>query len=117
MYSFPNFEPVCSFMYSSYCCFLTCIQISQEAGKVVLYSHIFKNFPQFVMIHTVRGFSLINEAKVDVLLEFSCFFYDPTDVGNLISGSSTFSKPDLYTWKFSVHVLLKPSLKILTLPC
>ena len=84
---------------------------------MVLYSHIFKNFPQFVMIHTVRGFSLINEAKVDVLLEFSCFFYDPTDVGNLISGSSTFSKSDLYTWKFSVHVLLKPSLKILTLPC
>ena len=70
---------------------------------MVLYSHIFKNFPQFVMIHTVRGFSLINEAKVDVLLEFSCFFYDPTDVGNLISGSSALSKSSLNIWKFMVH--------------
>ena len=78
---------------------------------MVLYSHVFKNFPQFVMLHTVKGFSLINEAEVDVFLEFSCFFYDPTDVGNLISGSSTFSKSDLYIWKFSVHVPLKPSMK------
>ena len=110
-YSFTSFEPVCRSMYSSNCCFLTCIQVSQEAGKVVLYSHVFKNFPQFVMLHTVKGFSLINEAEVDVFLEFSCFFYDPTDVGNLISGSSTFSKSDLYIWKFSVHVPLKPSMK------
>ena len=87
MYSFQNFEPVCCFMSSSNCCFLTCIQISQEAGKVVWYSHLFKNFPQFVVIHTVKAFSVVNEAEVDVLLGFSCFFYDPTDVGYFISGS------------------------------
>ena len=74
-------------------------------------SHLFKNFPQFVVIHTVKGFSVVNEAEVDVFLEFSCFFYDPTDGGNLISGSSAFSKPSLNIWKFSVHVLLKPSLE------
>ena len=105
MYSFPNLESVCCSMSSSNCCFLTCIQISQEAGKVIWYSHLFKNFPQFVMIHTVKGFSIANEIKVDVFLEFSCFFYDPMDVGNLISGSSTFSKSNLNIWKFSVHVL------------
>ena len=92
-------------------CFLTCIQVSQEAGKVVWYSHLFKNFPQFVVIHTVKCFWVVNEAEVDVFLEFSCFLYDPMDVGNLISGSSAFSKSNLYTWKFSVHVLLKPSLE------
>ena len=90
---------------------MTCIQISQEAGKVVWYSHLFKNFPQFVVIHTVKGFSVVSEAEVDVFLEFSCFFCDPTDVGNLISGSSAFSKSSLTIWKFSVHVLLKPSLE------
>ena len=78
---------------------------------MVQYSHLFKNFPQFVVVHTVKGFSAVNEAEVDVFLEFSCFFYDPIDVGNLISGSSAFSKSSLYIWKFSVHVLLKPSLK------
>ena len=93
------------------CCFLTCIQVSQEAGKVVWYSHIFKNFPQFVVIHTVKGFSVVNKAEVDVFLEFSCFFYDPMDVGNLISGSSAFSKSSLNTQKFSVHILLKPNLE------
>ena len=82
-------------MSGSNCCFLTCIQVSQETGKVVWYSHLFKNFPQFVVIHTVKGFSVVNEEEVDVLLEFSCFFYDPTDVGNLISGSSAFSKSSL----------------------
>ena len=86
--SFPNFEPVHCSMSHSNCCFLTCIQASQEAGKVVWYSHCFKNFPQVVVIHTVRGFSVVNEAEIDVFLEFSCFFYDPTDVGNLISDSS-----------------------------
>ena len=111
MYSFPNFEPVRFLMSGSNCCFLTCIQVSQEAGKVVWYFHLFKNFPQFVVIHTVKGFSIANEAEVDVLLEFPCFFYDPTDVGNLISGSSAFSKTSLFIWKFLVHVLLKPSLK------
>ena len=77
---------------SSYnCCFLTCVQISQETGKVVWYSHLFQNFPQFVVIHTVKGFSIVNKAEVDIFLEFSCFFYDPVDVGNLISGSFVFS--------------------------
>ena len=98
-------------MSSSNCCFLTCIQISQEAGKVVWYSHHFKNFPQFVVIHTVKGFSLVNKAEVDVLLKFSCFFYDPVDIGNLISGSSAFSKSSLNIQKFMVHVLLKPVLQ------
>ena len=93
-------------MSGSNCCFLTCIQVSQEAGQVVWYSHLLKNFPQFVVIHTVRGFIVVNEA--DMFLEFSCFFYDPKDFGNLISG---FSKSSLNIWKFSVHVLLKPSLE------
>ena len=78
-------------------CFLTYVQISQEAGKVVWYSHLFKNFLQFVVIHTVKGFSIVNKA-VDVFLELPCFFYDPTDVENLISGSSAFSKSSLYIW-------------------
>ena len=111
MYSFPNVEPVCCSMSRFNCCFVTCIQISQEAGKVVWYSHLFQNFPQFVVIHTVKGFGVINKAKVDVFLEFSCFFNDPMDVGNLISGSSAFSKPSLNIWKFTVHVLLKPDLE------
>ena len=98
-------------MFDSKCYFLTCIQVSQEAGKVVWYSHLFKDIPKFVVIHTVKGLSVVNEEEVDIFLEFSCFFYDPTDVGNLISGCSTFSKCSLYIWKFSVHVLLKPSLK------
>ena len=111
MYSFPNLEPVHCSMSVSNCCFLTCIQVSQEAGKVVWYSHFLKNFPQFLVIHTVKGVSVVNEVEVDVFLEFSCFFHDPTDVGNLISGSSAFSKSSLYIWKLLVHILLKPSLK------
>ena len=87
------------------------MQISQEAGKVVWYSHLLKVFPQFVVIYTVKGFRVISEAEVDVFLKFSCFFYGPVDVGNLISSSSAFSKSNLYIWKFSVHILLKPSLK------
>ena len=79
MYSFPNFEPGHCSMSRSNCCFLTCIQISQEVGKVVWYSYLFKNFPPFLVIHTVKGFSIVNEAEVDVILEFSCFFYDPMD--------------------------------------
>ena len=90
-------------------CFLTCIQVSQEAGQVVWYSHLFKDFPVFCDPHS-QGFNIVNEAEVDVFLEFSCCFYDPTYVGNLISGSSAFSKPRLNIWKFSVHVLLKPCL-------
>jgi len=90
---------------------LTCIQISQEAGQVVWYSHLFQNFPQFAVIHRVKGFGVVNKAEVDVFLEFSRFFDDPTDVGNLIFGSSAFSKSSFNIWKFSVHVLLKPHLE------
>ena len=86
-YSFPDLKLVYCSMSSSNCCFLTCIQISQEAGQVVWYSHLFQNFPQFVVIHTVKGFGIVNKAEVDVFLELSCFFSDPTDVGILISGS------------------------------
>ena len=92
---------------------LTSVQVSQEAGQVVWYSHLFKNFPQFFVIHTVKGFSIVDEA--DVFLEFPCFFYDPMDVVNLISGSSAFSKSSLYIWKLLVHILLKPSWKILNI--
>ena len=86
-------EPIHGSMSGSKCYFLTCIQISQQAGKVVWYSQLLKNFPQFVVIHTVKGFAVVNKAEVDVFLELSCFFDDPSDVGNLISGSSVFSKP------------------------
>ena len=98
-------------MSSSNCCFLTCIHIAQEADKVVWYSHLLKNFPQFVVIHTVRGFGVVNKAKIDVFLELSWFFDGPADVGNLISGSSDFCKSSLNIWKFTVHVLLKPGLE------
>ena len=98
-------------MSSSNCCFLTCIQVSQEAGQVVSYSHLFKNFPQFIVIHTVKGFGIVNKAEIDVFLELSCFFDDPADVGNLISGSPAFSKTSLNIWNFEVHVLLKPGLE------
>ena len=96
-------------MSSSNCCFLICIQISQDAdGSVILISlRIF----QFVVIHTVKGFGLVNKAEVNVFLELSCFFDDPVAVGNLISGSSAFSKSSLNIWKFTVHVLLKPGLE------
>ena len=109
--SFPNLEPVHCSMSSSNCCFLTCIQISQEAGQVAWYSHLLKYFPHFVVIHIVEGFEVVNKAEVDDFLELSCFFDDPTDVGNLISGSSAFSKASLNIWKFSVHLLLKHHLE------
>ena len=96
-------------MFGSNCCFLTCIQISQEAGEVVWYSHLLKNFPQFVVIHTVKSFSVVNEA--DVLLQLYCFFNEPVVVGSLFSGSSAFSKCSLNIWKFLVHILLKPGLE------
>ena len=96
MYSFPNLEPVLT-----------------AAGKVVWCSHLFQNFPKFVVIHTIKGFSVVTEAKLDVFLEFSCFFYDPTDVDNLICGSSAFSKSSLNIWKFMVHVQLKTGLEYL----
>ena len=101
-YSFPDLEPICCSMSSSNCCFLTCIQISQEAGQVVWCSHLLKNYPQFIVIHTVT---------VDIFLELSCFFNNPADVGNLISGSSAFSKSNLNIWTFTVHILLKPGLE------
>ena len=97
-------------MSSSNCCFLTCIQDSQEAGQMVWYSHLLQNFPQFVVIHTVKGFGIVNKA-VDVFLELFCFFDDPADVGNSISGSSAFSKSSLNIWKFTVHIMLKPGLE------
>ena len=102
---------VCCSMSSSNCCFLTCIQVSQEAGQVVWYSHLFQNFSEFVVVHTVKGFGIVNRAEIDVFLELSCFFDGPIDFGNLISGSSAFSESNLYIWKFLVQVLLKPSLK------
>ena len=97
MHSFLNLEPV---------------QISQEAGQVVWYSHLFQNFPQFIVIHTLKGFGIVHEAEIDVFPKFSCVFsYDAEDVGNLISVSSVFSKSSLNIWKFSIHVLFKPSLE------
>ena len=110
LYSFSNLEPVCCSMSGSNCCFLICIHVSQETGKVVCYFHLFKNFPHFVVIHTVKGFSIVNEAEIDVFLELSCFLNDRMDVGNLIPGSSAFSKSSLNIWKFMVHILLKPNL-------
>ena len=95
-------------MSDSNCCFLTWIQISQDAGQVVWYSHLLKNFPQFVGFYTVNSFGVIDKAEVDVFLEFSCFLYDPIDVGNLIAGGSASS---LNIWKFTVHVLLNPGLE------
>ena len=98
-------------MSGSNCCFLTCIQLSQETDQVVWYSHLLKNFPQFVVTHTVKGFGIVNKAELDVFLQLPCFFSDPVDVGDLISGSSAFSNSILNIWKFTVHVLLKPGLE------
>ena len=111
MYSFSYLEPVCCSMSSSNCCFLTCIEVSQEAGQVVWYSHLLKNFPEFIVIHTIKGFGIVNKAEIDVFLELSYFFHDPVDVGNLISGSSAFSKTNLSIREFTVHILLKPGLE------
>ena len=115
MYSFSYLEPVCCSMSSSNCCFLTCIQVSQEAGQVVWCFHLFQNFPQFIVIHTVKGFAIVNKAEIDVFLELSCFIDDPADVGNLISGFSAFSKSSLNIWKFTVRVLLKLAWRILSI--
>ena len=106
-HSFSYLEPVCCSMSSSNCCFLACIQISQEAGQVVWYSHLFQNFPQFIVTHTVKGFGIVKKAEIDIFLKLPCFFHDPADVGNLISGSSAC----LNIWNFTVHVLLKPGLE------
>ena len=87
------------------------MKFSQELGKIVWYSHLLKSFPQFVMIHIIKGFSIVDETEVDSFLEFPCFLYDPANSGNLISGSSAFSKPSLNIWKFSIQVILKLSLE------
>ena len=111
MYSFPYLEPGYCFMSGFNSCLLFCIQIPQEAGKVIRYSHLLKKFLQFVVINAVKGLAVVNEAKVDIFLELSCFFYDPADVGDLTSSSSAFSKSSLYIWKVSVHIPLKPCLE------
>ena len=110
-YSFPNLEPVCCSMPSSNCWFLTYIQISQKARKVIWYSISLRILHSWLWSITFKGFDMVNKAWVDVFLKLSCFFYDPTDVGNLISDSSAFSKSSLNNWKFTVHVLLKPGLE------
>ena len=110
MCSFPNLESVRCHMSSSHCCLLTCIEISQEAGKVVWCSHLFKNFSQF-LVHTIKGCDIVNKADVVVSPEISRFLYDPRHVGNLISGSFAVSKSSLNIWKLSVYVLLKPGLE------
>ena len=113
MYSFSYLEPVCCSMSSSNCCFLTCIQISQEAHQVVWYSHLFQNFPQFIVIHTVKGISIVNKAEIDIFLEFFCFFDDPADVGNLSLVSLPFLKQAwtsrssrfMYCWSLTWRIL------------
>ena len=95
----------------SNCCFLTCIQVSQEAGQVLWYAHHLQNFLQFIVIHRVEGFGIVNKAGIDVFLELVCFFDDPTYFGNLTSGSSAFSKISLNIWNFMLHILLKPVLE------
>ena len=104
MYSFPNLELVSCSMSSFNCYFLTCEHVSQDTGYVVWYSFLFKNFPPFFMIHTVKCLSIVKEAEADVFLEFLSIHNDPVNVGNLIVGSFAFSKPSLYIWKFIVHV-------------
>ena len=125
MYSFPYLEPVCCSMSGSNCCFLTSIKISQKAGQVVWYSHLFQNFPQFVVIHTIKGFGIVNKTEVDLFLEFSHFFNDPMDVGNLICGSSAFSKSSWNIWKttdsyklntfFFFFLLYDPAISLLSI--
>ena len=100
----------CCSMPSSNCCFLICKQISQEAGQVVWFTHLFKNIPEFVVVHTVKGFGRVNKAEIDVFLELPCFFGDPAYVGNLISGSFAFFKSSLNISTFMVHGLLKPGI-------
>ena len=111
MDSFPDSETVCCPMSNSIRCFLISIQVSQEADKAVCYCHHLNIFPQFVMIHILKGFGVVNKTEVDVFLKLSCFFHDPMDVGDLISGSSAFSKSNLNIWTLTVHILLKPGLE------
>ena len=103
-------------MSSSNCCFLACIQLSKEVGQVIWYFHLFQNFPQFIVMHTVKDAGVVSKAEIDVFLELSCFFHDPAHVSNLISGSSAFSKTSLNIWTFTVHILLKPETLVLWPP-
>ena len=111
MYSFSFLEAVCFSMSSSNCCFLTCIEVFQEAGQVVCYSHLFQNVPQFTLIHTVKGFGIVNKVEINIFMELSWFSHDPADVGNLISDSSVFFITSLKIWNFTIHILLKPALE------
>ena len=109
-YSFVDLEPISCSIQGSNCCFLTCKQVSQETDKMVWYSHLTKSFPQFVTIHTVKSFSLVEETDRCFFLKFPFFFYDPANVGNLISSSSSFSKPSVDIWNFLVCIMLKPNI-------
>ena len=111
MYSFCYLEAVCCSMSSSNCIILICIQISQEAGQVVWNFHHLQNCPKFIVIHTVKGFDIINKAEIDIFLELPCFFDDAVYLDSMICDSSAFSKTSLNIWKFMVHVLLKPGLE------
>ena len=110
-YSFLDLEPISCSIQGSNCCFLTYIQIPQEVGKMVWYSHLSKSFPQFVMIHSVKCFSIVDETEIAAFLKFPCFLYNPANVGNLISSSSSFSKPSLDIWKFLVCLMPKSSMQ------
>ena len=110
-YSFLDLEPISYSIQGFNCCFLTLIQVSQETGKMVWYSHLSKNFPQFVMIYTVKGFIVVDETEIDVFLKFPCLLYNPVNVGNFISRSSSFSKPSLDIWRFLVCLMLKSSMQ------
>ena len=115
MDSFPDSKTTCCSVSNPTCCFLTCIQVSQEAGKAVCYSLHLRIFQQCVVIHTIKGFGVVNKTEVDVFLKLSYFFHDPTDFGDLISGSSAFSKFNSNIWKFTVHILLGLACRILTI--
>ena len=115
MYCFSYLEPVYCYMSSSNCYFLSCIQVSQEAGQVVWYSHLFQNFPEFIVIHTVKGFGIVNTAEKGVFLELSFFLGDPAGVCSFISGSSAFSETSFNILKFTVHILLSLAWRILTI--
>ena len=108
MYSFLDLEPISCSIWGSNCCFLTCKQVSQETGQMAWYFRVSKSFSQFDMIHTLKGFSILNETETDIFLKVPCFLYYPVNVGNLISGSSSFSKPSLDIWNFLVQIMLKP---------
>ena len=106
-----DLEPISRSIQGFNCCFLTLIQVSQETGKIVWYSHLPKSSPQFIMIYTAKGFIIVGETEIDAFLKFPCFLYNPANVGNFISSSSSFSKPSLDIWKFLVCLMLKSSMQ------